>query len=44
MTKREMVLGRGKGERGCEDGVVGVTENKKVSRKAVRIRYNEKAE
>ena len=45
MTKREMVLGRGgAGERGGEDGVVGVTENKRVSRKAVRIRYNEKAE
>ena len=41
MTKREMVLGRGAG---AEDGVVGVTENKRVSRKAVRIRYNEKGE
>lgn len=41
MTKREMVLGRGAG---VEEGVVGVTENKRVSRKAVRIRYNEKGE
>jgi hypothetical protein len=44
MTKREMVLGRVAGERSAEDGVVGVTESKRVSRKAVRIRYNEKAE
>jgi hypothetical protein len=44
MTKREMGLGRGKDERGAEDGVVGVTDNKRVRRKAVRIRYNEKAE
>ena len=44
MIKREMVLGRGAGERSAEDGVVGITENKKVSKKAVRIRYNEKSE
>jgi hypothetical protein len=41
MTKREMWLGRGPG---AEEGVVGVTENKRVSRKAVRIRYSEKGE
>ena len=44
MQKREMVLGRGDDMQTSSLDVVKVSESKKVSRRAVRIRYNDKNE